>query len=106
MDKIFNFFKRLFGRNAERDRKVALLEENYASLRKRSDELAKANAEREKQYSELYELAKSLKEKDEELLKAVTDLKTISNRTKVDAESPSPQQILAEWLNGEEADNE
>lgn len=78
MVKIFNFFKKLFGRSAERDRKIALLEINYNLLKK--------------QY--------------EELIKIVTELKTISNRTQADTEPPSPQQILDEWLNGEEGGNE
>lgn len=71
-EKIFHFFKRVFGRRAELERKVALLEINYELLKK--------------QY--------------EELNKTVEELKATAHTAPVEDEQPSPQQILDEWLNG------
>lgn len=71
-EKIFRLLKKFFGRRAELERKVALLEINYEAIKK--------------QY--------------EELSKTVEELKTISRRTLSENEQPSPQQILDEWLNG------
>ena len=78
-EKIFHFFKRVFGGRAEQQRKLALLEINYDLLK------------------EQYE---SLKDKVEELTKKVDEMQTASSTIQDDKDQPSPRQILDEWLNG------
>lgn len=90
--KIYGFFKRLFGRRAELERKVALLEINYDLLKQ--------------QYKDLDESYKTLSENYFKLSEDVKNLKTVSARTMIEEEPPSSKQILNEWLNGEENDNE
>lgn len=85
-EKIFKFFKKIFGRRAELERKVALLEINYDLLKK--------------QYEELNNTVEEVKKQHEELNKTVEELKTVSHNTPAEDEQPSPQQILDEWLNG------
>ena len=73
-EKIFNFFKKIFGRRAELERKVALLEVDNKLLKK--------------QY--------------EEIITKLDEFKTVSQRTLATEEPLSYNQIVNEWLNGEE----
>ena len=73
-EKIFKFLKKIFGRRAELERKVALLEIDNKLLKK--------------QY--------------EEIVARLDEFKTVSQRTLANEEPLSYNQIVNEWLNGEE----
>lgn len=125
-EKIFNFFKKIFGRRAELERKVALLEvdnkllkKQYGDMVERLDDLQKGiiwqikhkltevDAVLQNQSSELKKITdvvSAVVKNNEKITKQLEELqkKTISERTLTEDKSPSYNQIIDEWLNGEE----
>lgn len=79
-EKIFRFFKKVFCRRSEFERKLALLEIEYKHLKEQCAENSKRLEALEK--------------------------KTVSQLTVSDEDCLSYNQIINEWLNGEEKNNE
>ena len=109
--KIYGFFKKIFGRRAENERRLALLEVNYEMLKDQYKDLEEFYKDLAKEYKCLKERCEDRDNKDlyyrgkqEEalagILSEVKDLKTISARTTAQAQPITASQLLDEYFNG------